>query len=343
MTQQKFSPPTIVGATHLFNMRPLEWVKPTAMLHIPNSIAANNISIVIPVKNNQAGIDRFLVTLVDNVMPQDYPKEVIIVDNNSDVPLQVTGEFPFSVKTFSCSKPGPAAARNVGVVAAHGEWVLFTDSDCVATPSMVSGYLMDDNECVAYAGFVDIVGEDYLSTFYRDVQAFHPHALNNNQGLEPWALVTANCLVLKAAFDAISGFDERFIYAGGEDTDLGFRLRLVGKLRYNWGAAILHEVNDGVEGFFSRFIRYGSGYKTLADLYGVAMWAKTTTPNPNFLVHLLHKAMDWGYDGYTAKQFSLDAVVAEWNQIYVESSSSVTSIRKSKMVTANQIISSYTF
>jgi glycosyltransferase involved in cell wall biosynthesis len=340
MASQKFSPPMTVGLARFFNMRPLEWTQPKEAVHIPSLIVANNISIVIPVKNNQEGINRFLTTLVANTDPQYYPKEVIIVDNNSDAPLDVSGEFPFSVTALTCTRLGPAAARNVGVTAATGEWILFTDSDCVATPSMLEGYVINDNDCVAYAGYVDIVGEDYLSTFYRDGQAFHPHSLTNSHGVEPFALVTANCLVLKAAFDAINGFDERFIYAGGEDLDLGFRLRLIGKLRYNWGAAILHEVNDGMAGFVSRFIRYGSGFKTLADLYGVGMWEKSQKSDPNFLMHLLNSAMAWGYDGQIGKQFPLDTLIAEWNQIYASANAPV---EKNKIVTADQIISSYKF
>tara|TARA_R110002051_G_scaffold298997_1_gene366052 strand:+ start:246 stop:473 length:228 start_codon:yes stop_codon:yes gene_type:complete len=53
-------------------------------------ITISEILIVIPVKDNQTGIDNYLTKFFETHPEIDYPKEIIIVDNNSN---------PYKVKT----------------------------------------------------------------------------------------------------------------------------------------------------------------------------------------------------------------------------------------------------
>ncbi len=273
-----------------------------ATIAIPKSISAAEISIIIPVKNNQAGINKLLESVVSEVSHQDYPKEIIIVDNNSSEPLQINKFYPFPVLIYKCSIPGPAAARNAGVAKAGGKWLLFTDSDCTFTPSMISGYLREDNECVAYAGRIEIFGDDFLNSYYRDQNALHPSFVVNKDTNEPepWTLVTANCLILKSAFDAVAGFNEDFTIAGGEDTDLGFRMRHMGKVKFNPRSVSIHHFEDGLAGFLKRYVRYGKGNRQLADIYHGDFWPRHFTPNSyslknRILAWVAVSAMRYGY------------------------------------------------
>lgn len=266
------------------------------------SISAAEISIIIPVKNNQTGINNLLESVFSEVNPQDYPREIIIIDNNSSEPLQIDKTYPFPILICKCSTPGPAAARNAGVAKASGKWLLFTDSDCTFTPSMISGYLREDNECVAYAGRIEIFGDDFLNSYYRDQNALHPSFVVNKDTseLEPWCLVTANCLILKSAFDATAGFNEDFTIAGGEDTDLGFRIRHSGKLKFNSRSVSIHHFDDGFAGFIKRYIRYGKGNRKLSDIYHGDFWPKHFTPSNyslknRILAWIAVSAMRWGY------------------------------------------------
>jgi glycosyltransferase involved in cell wall biosynthesis len=271
---------------------------PSTRIQMESTISAGMISIVIPVKNNQAGIDQFLKIFSEQTHASDYPLEVIIVDNNSEKKVLVEDVYPFTVKVFECKNRGPGAARNVGVQEAKGKWILFTDSDCIATPSLVSGYYTSSNECVAYAGKAAIQGNDALSNYYREVDVFTPTKIYDGG---PSTIVTANCLVLKSAFTAINGFNEKFIYAGGEDTDLGYRLRTVGKIEYNLNSVAIHEFDDGLSGFVNRFMRYGRGGKLLDDDYLGGIFSRLTfahkknTATNKFLAETHKKAWDIGY------------------------------------------------
>jgi glycosyltransferase involved in cell wall biosynthesis len=87
------------------------------------------ISAVVPTFNRIATLRQTLTALA----AQDYPDyEIIVVDDGSsdgtgDV---VTREFP-AVRYVRQPNRGPAAARNVGIRAALGDIVAFTDDDCL--------------------------------------------------------------------------------------------------------------------------------------------------------------------------------------------------------------------
>src|SRR4051812_7005065 len=90
----------------------------------PDRIDFAAVSVIFPVKDNQAGIDR-ACTQAWRVLSHTPPRELIVVDNNSAKPVRLTtprGIQPFHVRRIDCSTPGPAAARNAGARAATGKW-----------------------------------------------------------------------------------------------------------------------------------------------------------------------------------------------------------------------------
>lgn len=301
--------------------------------HSPVSptILPEMISMVIPVKDNESGVRRLIDSVFSNMDKAFYPREIIVIDNNSSTPLRIDDHFPVPVVVHSCKTIGPAAARNMGAFYAKGDWILFVDSDCVATPSLVSGYLSENNACIAYSGMVKLTDTDYLTNFYRDQNTLVPAVVSGGEGLEPCYLVTANCLVLKSAFLAVGGFNEsltsKVCGSGGEDTEIGFRLRLAGKLRFNWQAEAEHKFEDGFDGFVGRFIRYGFGDRAIEKLYGLRENSmrpvKPKVNNPTqtnlFLADVAHAAMLWGFEEKGISGFPLDEVVDQWCEVQVTS------------------------
>ena len=290
------------------------------------AITSDAISIVVPVKDNQKGVNRFLQSIVDNTKPIDYPGEIVIVDNNSSIPIEIKHDYPFPVNLYQCATPGPAAARNAGARHAVGGWVLFTDSDCVAVPTLISGYLSPNAQCIAYSGMIRIIGDDPITSYYRDQNTLIPASVMTGSGIEPAYLVTANCLVLKQAFLAIGGFNEIFTKAGGEDLDLGLRMRVAGNIKYNWNSVAQHEFTDGMEGFVKRFIRYGLGDKLIEEIHGLGegfMAPEKGNLNRHnkandFLSKTWETAMWWGYNNKPATKFPVEDVVKQWEKWVAE-------------------------
>lgn len=231
-------------------------------------INVSETSIIIPVKNNQAGLDNFLQVYFCLQFVNGYPKEIIIVDNNSSPRIFISREFldrTTPVKLITCAKPGPASCRNLGAINASGSWLLFTDSDCIPTVSFLVGYLKNDNGSVAYAGNIKARGSDFLSKFYETQNVLMPDGITF-----PNYTTTANTLIWKQAFLSIGGFRESFYFAGGEDVDLGMRLRCAGQLSFSLDSLVLHDFNGGIIGFMNRFIRYGRAARILEKEWGVS-------------------------------------------------------------------------
>ncbi|MFY0594209.1 glycosyltransferase [Roseivirga sp.] len=260
----------------------------------PRTIIPQNISVIIPVKDNQAGIHRFLVSFFLTQIPDNYPKELIIVDNNSAVPVVIPEGFlnrGLSIENYECKKIGPAAARNIGAKNARGQWLLFVDSDCIPTQSMVSGYLRSSYDAIGYQGFVGALGNDYVSRYYESQQIHLPPSKPDGS---PKYLVTANALVLKEVFDSLGGFNEQFTMAGGEDIELAIRLAEEGQLSYARESKIIHDFNDGLSGFVKRFIRYGKGNRLAQQKLEIPLYPLPFRPkNRKVLLNYFFAFVQW--------------------------------------------------
>lgn len=261
------------------------------------TVRVTDISIVIPVKDNQKGIDNFLVNFFKTHSKDKFPKEIIIVCNNSKVKTEIRQEFldKFSnIQIFECKKLGPASARNLGVQQTTGKWILFVDSDCIPTETLISGYETDEKNIIAYAGNVKSLKQDWLSNYYETQEILIPLKIaEENKGFVPQYLITANCLVWKQAFEEVGGFNENIVIAGGEDVDLGLRLSQIGKLDYAFNSIALHDFDDGILGFWKRFKRYGKGNKLVEKLYQTDMKPVFFRPNKRNFVNEILAKIQW--------------------------------------------------
>lgn len=90
------------------------------------------VSAIIPVFNRERLVGR----AIRSALAQTYRElEVIVVDDGStDGTPQVVASFGDAVRTFSQSRRGPYAARNLALQNALGEYVAFLDSDDIWKP-----------------------------------------------------------------------------------------------------------------------------------------------------------------------------------------------------------------
>lgn len=246
-------------------------------------ITTNEISIVIPVKDNQKGIDNYLDNFFATHAPHNFPKEIIIIDNNSTVPVNISPKHfaqGLTISLLNCKKSGPASARNYGVAHSTGKWILFNDSDCLPTKELLTGYLKAENGSLAYAGNVKSLGRDILSKYYESQEILIPlKTLNDKDEFMPQYLITANSLVWKKMFVEVGGFREEIDIAGGEDVDLGLRLSQFGNLSYAFDSIALHNFDGGIVNFYKRFNRYGQGNRIIQELWLTNMKPRPFRPN----------------------------------------------------------------
>jgi glycosyltransferase involved in cell wall biosynthesis len=264
--------------------------------------ATKEISIVIPVKDNQQGIDRFFDQFFKTQEPRSLPLEILVVcDSGASVSLPRNySSHSIKVRVLCSSETGPASARNLGWRSARGEWILFTDSDCMPTSRWLEGYVEASNGSIGYAGTVLSYGQDFISRYYESQSILMP-SINNQTGvLSPDYLITANALVWKKALEKIGGFNEAIKIAAGEDIDLGFRLREIGDLSFAPKSIVFHNFGDGLVGFMRRFRRYGKGNRLLAEMYALNMRPRGIKPRKKsfgnlILVCIQYLSLLWGY------------------------------------------------
>jgi glycosyltransferase involved in cell wall biosynthesis len=138
-----------------------------------------------------------------------------------------------------------AAARNMGVRASSGAWIVFADGDCVPFPtfleeharardglSFLAGerYLLEEDEAKAVTVDAVASGEAFRRAPARERKRLRGIAVKNAfyraTALKPDRpkLLTSNCSVARKAFGAVNGLDERYRGWGREDDDLRRRL-----------------------------------------------------------------------------------------------------------------------
>ena len=94
------------------------------------------ISCIVPVFNGE----RYLREALDSILAQTYrPLEVVVVDDGStDGTAAVVASYGEQIRYLSQPNAGPAAARNLGLQAAIGEFIAFLDADDLWHPEKLA-------------------------------------------------------------------------------------------------------------------------------------------------------------------------------------------------------------
>jgi cellulose synthase/poly-beta-1,6-N-acetylglucosamine synthase-like glycosyltransferase len=196
------------------------------------------MSVVVPTFNRNYLLAGCLKALrAQNFESSGY--EIIVVDNAVSpwtarlVGAEAAASPRPKVRYLSEKKPGPAAARNSGWRAAAGEYIAFTDDDCVPDRDWLRFGLRSLS-----AGAAGVSGRIVVPLRNGP----HDHAVST-AGLETAEFATANCFYRRAALESVGGFDERFTSAWREDADLFFTLlERKEQLLFSRNAVVVHPV-----------------------------------------------------------------------------------------------------
>ncbi|MFZ2633017.1 MAG: glycosyltransferase [Desulfosalsimonadaceae bacterium] len=92
------------------------------------------ISVVIPSYNSVQTIRKCLDSVINQSI--NLPYEIIVVDSSEDETPEILETYAPRVRYYHFSqKTIPAIARNIGIDHAAGEYIAFTDSDCIVDGS----------------------------------------------------------------------------------------------------------------------------------------------------------------------------------------------------------------
>jgi GT2 family glycosyltransferase len=220
-------------------------------------------SVVIPTRNRPQSVRACLDALAAQTMPPGS-FEVIVVDDGGEPPLAVdptasAGIFPLTV--MRQEHAGPGTARNRGVDHARGEVVVFTDDDCLPTPSwlekMVTAVRREPRGLVGGATLNGLPRSLCAETSHLILEIVYEHCNRDGSGSSFFA--SNNMACSRAAYLGIGGFDEAFRVAS-EDRDLCDRWRSHGEpLRWQRDAFVEHRHPQNFREFTRLHFRYGRG------------------------------------------------------------------------------------
>lgn len=217
-----------------------------------------DVTIVIPVRDNIAGLKRLVASL--------RGLRVIVVDDGSQIPvcqedLRLAHCCQVEVLRHSVSR-GPAAARNTGLAACATDFVAFLDSDVVPRRGWLEallGHFCDPTVALAAPRIVGMADSDHPVARYEAIRSSldlgaceAPVVPYGKVAYVPSAAIVCRCSALRE----LGGFDEGL--RSGEDVDLCWRLVDTGsRLRYEPIALVAHEHRVTPRDWVARKAFYG--------------------------------------------------------------------------------------
>ncbi|MET0153840.1 MAG: glycosyltransferase [Candidatus Binatia bacterium] len=220
----------------------------------PRLVAAPKVSVVICSYNAESTMEACLQSLLQ-LRYANF--EVIVVDDGStDTTLEIARRFPFAV--IHEENKGLSMARNVGIEAATGEYVVFTDSDCVVDPDWLT-YLIG---AMVRHGWVAAGGpnlpppEDSRVPSCVAVAPGGPtHVLVNDDVAEH--IPGCNMAFRRSTLHQVSLFDPVFTSAG-DDVDVCWRLQNRGmQIGFSPAAMVWHFRRNTVRAYLRQQRGYG--------------------------------------------------------------------------------------
>jgi glycosyltransferase involved in cell wall biosynthesis len=231
------------------------------------------ISIIIPAYN----CEETIVRCVDSILRLTWGnKEIIIIDDGStDATPDILKGYGSDIRIIRTPNAGPSRARNIGVREATGEFIAFTDSDCIVAENwldeLFKGFVSEKTAGVGgdqqspaddtpfgknIHAFMKSVGfvADYLKIQDRLIRTRHNPTCN---------VMYRRDVLLEAGL-----FDEALW--PGEDVDIDLKISRLGyELYYNPGAVVWHYRPKDVGAFSRMMRRYGWAQAYLVRKYGL--------------------------------------------------------------------------
>ena len=205
------------------------------------------ISVVIPTFNRRETLENVLPLLAAQTLPADQYELLLCDSGSSDGTLELVAELkiPNLRHILPAENRGRSGARNAGIRAAAGEFVLFTDADILPSPNLLEEHLRlhrahPHSSVVGLEVQVDSVAEYEQVRDNPYDKGRHMHGRSDKE--MSWLFfLTGNASAPRQALLDVGLFDENFTVYGHEDLELGYRLQKAGyTIRYNAAAVNYH-------------------------------------------------------------------------------------------------------
>lgn len=230
------------------------------------------ISIIVPTHNRRTLLEKKLLALEG----QGTGFEVIVVADgcSDDTPSFLDGYKPaYPLRVIYTEGRGAAQARNQGAAQARGEILLFSDDDVIPAAGFVQAHQQAHTQPHTVALGRLVLPQKLKGSGAAELpgpRVFWWNATGNNTSLS------------KALFEAVGGYDqEHFGGYGGEDPDLGYRLKKAGaRFVFVPEAQAIHEAWDHSRNRMNKARQAGEAHMRVYHKHGDAAiaWALGVHP-----------------------------------------------------------------
>ena len=184
--------------------------------------------------------------------------ELILADNTPDGVAARLNRGEVRVVTASGERSS-YHARNVGAEHARGEWLLFTDADCVPQADLLDAFFRRpvDSSTALVAGAIEpVAGEETLLAEWASSREILSQRVAAAAELP--AAATACLLVRRSAWVAVGGFQEGV--RSGADLEFCWRLADRGyRLEFRPEASVEHRHRESLRAIARQMARYSAG------------------------------------------------------------------------------------
>lgn len=230
------------------------------------------VTVVMPVYNSRDTIGKCL----ESLMVLDHLSfEVIVLDDGSTDGTPEISEGYTSVRTVRLQRGGPSRARNIGINMARGEFVAFTDGDCVVDRDWLTelekGFLSP--EIAGVGGDQKSPADDsekgkLIQDFMKCIGFVTGYIKTDRSMRETEHNPSCCSMYRKQVLREVGGFDEALFPS--EDVELDLKVKRLGyKLMYNPAASVAHYRPSTYAGFARMMRRYGQSQWPLVRKYGM--------------------------------------------------------------------------
>lgn len=185
------------------------------------------LSVVVPAHQGERALPQVLGALCASDLPRGQWELIVVDDASTDDTARVAAAFADRVLSLTGRPHGPGYARNRGVSASRGEWVVFVDADVVVHVDTLRQFAAvaesADGVDAIFGAYDESPPAPQFISQYRNLLHRFTHLTNAGESETFWAGCGA---VRRSAFLAAGGFDEfRYPRPQIEDIELGYRLR----------------------------------------------------------------------------------------------------------------------
>ena len=229
------------------------------------------VSIIIPAQNAQATLKKCLDSIVH--LHYDSSQVIVVNDGSNDDTAAILKNYPH-IAVITTEGKGPSYARNLALKEAKGEFVAFTDADCIVDSEWINELLKGfEEETVAGVGGAQkspaddtpfgMLVQEFLFAFGFISDYMHHGIHMRPTHHNP----TCNTMYLRSVLLEMNGFLDGLW--PGEDVELDYRIIKKGyRLMFNPAAIVFHYRPGAFAQYQRMMFRYGVAQGFLVRRYG---------------------------------------------------------------------------